>query len=305
MTGTITCLPTPRSAMFAMPGFHVWDPSVIGVGDTYHLFASRWPSDTSEDRDFNGWKKSHVIRATSNNLFGPYTFAEVVIEPRPDQWDNIGNHNPKITRVDGRYLLYYLGTTNKTRWATGFAWADKIEGPWSRGNHFSIPTNNPALWVHDDGSAYCVGKKRSPLVPDVRPWTNWMEALRAPRFDGEYQVVGDPMTNRLPSNYELEDPTLWHDGQHYHVIVTDWKAKATGTERAGTHYRSTDGIDYELVSPQPVFDHALALEDQTLTVARRERPQVVLDEQQHPIALCTSYREKRSESGVVISPIAF
>lgn len=289
--------------MFEMPGFHIWDPSVIEVDGRYHLFASRWPSDDTHNCGFEGWKKSHVIRAISDNLFGPYTFADIVIEPRTGQWDCIGNHNPKITLINGMYLLYYLGVTDKTHWATGFAWADVIEGPWSRSDRPSIPTNNPALWVHGNGSAYCVGKKRSPLVPDVRPFTNWMEALRAPRFDRDYEVVGDPMTNRLPSNYELEDPTLWWDGEHYHVIVTDWKARATGIERAGAHYRSADGVVYELVSSQPVFDRTLVLEDQTLTVARRERPQIVLDDKQSPIALCTSYRLDAAEAGVAITPV--
>ncbi len=304
MIETISCGPTPETALFTMPEFHVWDPSVIRVGNRYHLFASRWPSDKTDDRNFEGWKKSHVIRASADSLFGPYVSEEVVIRPRPDQWDCIGNHNPKVLRVDGRFLLYYLGSTNKGPWATGFAWAERIEGPWTRGTDWSIPTNNPALWIHDDGSAYCVGKKRSPLVPDVKPWTNWMEALRADRVDGSYKVVGDPMTNRLPGDYELEDPTLWWDGQCYHVIVTDWKAKATGIERAGVHYRSSDGVTYELVSPRPVFDHTLPMEDgRVIALARHERPQVVLDDRHCPIALCTSYRERHGESGIAVLPV--
>ncbi len=303
---TIVCLPTPVTAVFSMPGFHIWDPSVIRVGETYHLFASRWASDDTKDRNFSGWKSSHIIRATSDNLFGPYTFAEIVFGARPDQWDNVGNHNPKIMRVGDRFLLYYLGITNKTAWATAFAWADDIEGPWTRGDAPSIPTNNPALWVHADGSAYAVGKRRSPLVPDVRPWTNWMEAFTAPQVSGPYAVLGDPMTNRLPADYELEDPTIWWDGAHYHVIVTDWKAKATGEERAGVHYRSADGVVYELVSPRPVYDHKqLAMESPapSLTLRRRERPQIVLDENNAPIALWTSFLENGGESGVAVTPI--
>ena len=51
---------------FAREGFHLWDPSIVKVGDTYHLFASCWPND-----DFQKWKQSFVVRATSKNLLGP------------------------------------------------------------------------------------------------------------------------------------------------------------------------------------------------------------------------------------------
>ena len=60
--------PVPESAIFKMDGWYLWDPSVIRVGDTWHLFASRWPA---ADK-MNGWFRSHVIRATSASLFGPY-----------------------------------------------------------------------------------------------------------------------------------------------------------------------------------------------------------------------------------------
>ena len=70
--------PVPETAIFKMEGYCLWDPSLIKVGDTYHLFASRWPV-TSERME--GWKKSHVIRASSKSRFGSYQFQEVVLSP--------------------------------------------------------------------------------------------------------------------------------------------------------------------------------------------------------------------------------
>lgn len=298
---TIACLNTPETAIFTMDGYHLWDPSVIQVGDTFHLFTSRWASDDSEDRDFKAWKTSHAIRATSSDLYGPYEFQEVVLEPRTDQWDSEAIHNPKIMKVGNRYLLYYLGLP---QYHTGFAWADTIEGPFIRGEQSALKLNNPAFWVHDDGSVYCVGKVRSPLLDtEVRPWTNWMIAYKAPSLDGPYEVVGDPMTNRLPNDYELEDPTLWWDGTHYHVILTDWKGKVTGA-RTGLHYKSKNGIDYELVSPKPVFDHKIQTDKRTISpLNRNERPQIVLDDANKPIALCTAYLEPKGLAGVAITPV--
>src|SRR4051812_17194420 len=54
--------PAPKHAGFAMDGYFVWCSSVIKVGDTYHMFASRWPA----EKGLNGWTTlSECVRATS------------------------------------------------------------------------------------------------------------------------------------------------------------------------------------------------------------------------------------------------
>src|SRR5437763_1291307 len=35
--------PAVKNGGFAMDGYFIWCSSVIKVGDTYHMFASRWP----------------------------------------------------------------------------------------------------------------------------------------------------------------------------------------------------------------------------------------------------------------------
>jgi hypothetical protein len=48
------CLqPAPKNGGFAMDGYILWCSSVIKVGDTYHLFASRWPAQYG----LGGWTK--------------------------------------------------------------------------------------------------------------------------------------------------------------------------------------------------------------------------------------------------------
>ncbi len=94
-----------RDGGFQREGFHLWDPSIIKVGDTYHMFASCWTSE-----NFSAWKTSFIVRATSKNLLGPYTFAGEVFRPRPgDFFDSEGCHNPKIAFHGGKYYLYHLG----------------------------------------------------------------------------------------------------------------------------------------------------------------------------------------------------
>ncbi|HKJ68083.1 MAG TPA: hypothetical protein VKA68_09025, partial [bacterium] len=38
--------PVPKESGFKMSGWFVWGGSPIQVGETYHLFASRWPDST-------------------------------------------------------------------------------------------------------------------------------------------------------------------------------------------------------------------------------------------------------------------
>jgi len=54
-----------RNGGFERKGFNLWDPSIIKVGDTYHMFASCWTSE-----DFNAWKTSFIVRGTSKTLLG-------------------------------------------------------------------------------------------------------------------------------------------------------------------------------------------------------------------------------------------
>src|SRR5258708_8929909 len=66
-----------KSGGFKMDEFILWCPSVIKVGDTFHMFASRWPAQYG----LGGWTSySEAVRATATNFLGPYLFQEVVLQ---------------------------------------------------------------------------------------------------------------------------------------------------------------------------------------------------------------------------------
>src|SRR5580698_3498306 len=96
------CLrPAPKHGGFAMDDYILWCSSVLKVGDTYHLFASRWPAQYG----LGGWTKySECVRATSTNLLGPYQFQEVVLQKRINNWDNSRVHNVKIVRAGDKFV---------------------------------------------------------------------------------------------------------------------------------------------------------------------------------------------------------
>lgn len=274
--------PIPESAVFKMEGYYLWDPSVIKVGDTYHLFCSRWP----EEEGMKGWQRSHVIRATSKSLFGPYQFQEVVLHPSNHPWATQAIHNPKITKVGNKFLIYHLGIP---QWKTGFAFADSIQGPWKPVSHPVLSTNNPALLIRPDGSAYAVGKFKPKVTRDGR-WDANMQAFEASNLNGPYNLIKDTL-NRLPNNLELEDPTIWWANNQYNVICTDWEAKVTGVQKAVVYYTSKDGVNYELYSQIPVWsqtDPVPMQNGKVMMVAGIERPQVFLNDKGAVVALLVS-----------------
>ncbi|QBG46865.1 hypothetical protein EGM51_05435 [Verrucomicrobia bacterium S94] len=278
-------LPVPESAIFKMEGYGVWCPSVIKVGDTWHMFCSRWKKGTH-------WGRSHIIRATSKSLFGPYEFRETVMDGPgfPYAWGKRGLHNPKIMKVGDKFLLHFLAMSGSRGPAktTGFALADSITGPWEVVDHVVLPCSNAALWVHEDGRAYAVGKDNMKVGDKV---IRTLKAYRADSYLGPYTEVGDG-ENRLPYGFEHEDPTIWWANNQYNVILTDWQGNVTGEQKSVIYFTSKNGIDYKLFSPQavwrrsepfPMIRKSGGVADEQL--AQIERPEVVLNDKGEVIAL--------------------
>ena len=282
-------LPVDRSTGLSMKGFILWCPSVIKVGDTYHLFASRWPA----RYQMGGWTKySEIIRATSKDLLGPYAFEEVVFEKRADNWDNTRVHNPKIVKAGEKFVLYYIDTANET----GFAVADAITGPWTRLDQPVMRVSNPAPLVRPDGTMYIFGR-----LGDSEK-VNRGVAFNAPHYTGPYMVEADG-ANLLENNAELEDPTIWWANNQYNILVNDWKGKATGLPKGGAQYFSKDGKAFQLMTSEPVFTKTVNYTDGTTdTFRRRERPFLYTNEQQEVIALFTACYDGE-EARIVAQPV--
>ena len=282
--------PAPRNGGFAMDGYFIWCSSVIKVGDTYHLFGSRWPV---TEKGIGAWTSmSECVRATSKDLLGPYKFEEVVLQKRRDSWDNTRVHNVKIVQAGGKFVLYYIDTANET----GYAVADAVIGPWTRLDKPVMKLSNPAILVRPDNSIYVFGRLR---VGEI----NRGIAFTAPTYEGPYTLLEEGR-NLLPNDAELEDPTIWWANDQYNVLMNDWKGKATGTFKAGVQYFSKDGIHYELLSPEPVFTKDVKFDDGTTqTFQRRERPFIYANEKGEAMALFTACMMAEGGSRVVAQPV--
>jgi hypothetical protein len=282
--------PAVKKGGFQMDGYILWCSSVIKVGDTYHLFASRWPAQYG----LGGWTTySECVRATSANLLGPYTFQEVVLQKRADAWDKSRIHNVKIVRAGGKFVLYYINTANET----GYAIADNVTGPWKRLDHPVMKVSNPAILVRPDQSIYVFGR----LGDSAK--VNRGIAFTAPGCEGPYTLLANG-DNLLPNNAELEDPTIWWAHDQYNVLLNDWKGKATGMSKGGAQYFSKDGLHYELMTAEPVFTKTVNYDDGTSeTFSRRERPFIYANEKGEALALFTACLPPNGPARIVVQPV--
>lgn len=289
--------PIPQTAVFGMEGYNIWCPSVIKVDDTYHLFCSRWEKDGE-------WFDSEVIHSTSKSLFGPYEFQRVVLDQNSYDKPVRGIHNPKIIKVGDQYMIYHIVIPGHPGYFnTGIAYADDINGEWKSANKIIAPANNPAICMEEDGSIYMLSKfKRNVDGTTIVG----MRGHRASDIMGPYTTVKDD-GNRLPDELELEDPDVTIQRGKYHVICTDWSARATGVKNGLTYFVSDDGENFDLYSQIPVLDKTkpIPLEGGgELNVRRTERPFIYLNEKGDFEALLSSaHPTDESESFIMIIPV--
>ena len=305
---------------FRMEGDSVWCPSIIKVGDTYHMFASHWKYDRKRDTDsIAAWTSGNIVRATSQNLLGPYTYEEVVLDPRPgDQYyDSFGVHNPKITRHEGKFILYYIMIPSEAYRKTqafrdskggfqmGIATADSIEGPWERCDAPVAPVNNPALCINESGSVVLLGKDKT-VVSDSGRAICRLLSYEADSLFGDYQPSFG-LRNSLPNGYELEDPCLWYAGGQYNMLVNDWKEASYMPGHPTLYYYSKDGKKFHLYSDEPVFpsSNEIQFSDGSVeTFLRMERPNIYVNEDGEVEAfMSTAVKNYQTEARIVVWPV--
>jgi hypothetical protein len=285
--------PAIKKGGFKMDGYILWCPTVIKVGKVYHMFASRWP----EQYGLGGWTKhSEIVRATADDLYGPYSFQEVVLQKREGHWDNDRAHNPKIVKAGNKFVLYYISSANET----GYAYAAAITGPWTRVDSVAMPFSNPAPLVRKDGSIYVFGRKSINNIRIAHGYT-------APAFNAGYAILNDG-NNLLPETNQLEYPTIWWASGQYNVVLSDFGGKATGVAKNGAQYYSVDGVYYQLVSKEPVYTKTLEYDDgSSQTFRRRERPFVFVNEKGAVTAFFTSCLQQKEDgkeqSWIEVQPV--
>ncbi len=264
--------PAVKGTGFAMDGYFVWCGSVIKVGDAYEMFASRWPANTKFPDGYR--QHSEIVRAEASRPEGPYAFKEVVIGGRTaGKWDSAMAHNPAIYKVNGTFVLFYIGSDVGSNYRQiGIATASSIAGPWTRRDQplnlgLATDANNPAAWFEPDGSVKLVWRTVSLRV---------CESV-AKSFEGPYTLAN----NNLWPAAKLEDFFLFKKDGAYHLICEDNAGNLTGHDRKwGGHLISDDGTTNWRRASQPIaYDDTIRWTDGTeLKLVRRERPWLLIED---------------------------
>ncbi|MEM6333310.1 MAG: glycoside hydrolase family protein [Planctomycetota bacterium] len=104
-------LPAPKGGGCRIENYWTWCGSVIRDDDgRYVMFVSRWDKRLSFSPHW--LTNSEIVMAVSDEAMGPYRFERVVLGAHDHAaWDGRMTHNPSVIKHDGRYLLFYTGTT--------------------------------------------------------------------------------------------------------------------------------------------------------------------------------------------------
>jgi hypothetical protein len=300
-------LPAPVNGGFRMQEYWVWCGSVVQGDDGYfHMFASRWPKHLPMHP---GWMvHSEVVRAVSATPEGPYAFMEVVLPARGAQyWDGRSTFNPHIVKHNGKYLLFYAGTTHpfsdvrpgdaydkddprcivaRSNKRIGLAVADRVEGPWIRrddpildvrpGKFDSYLTSNPAPYVHDNGSVLLIYKSRT---YQGHTYSNMaLGAAWADHYEGPYRVLSEQPIFP-PEQIHLEDPFIWRTGDGYSMIAKDMNGNVCHERHGGIQAFSEDGVNWQMTENPKAYSRLVAWDDGTKQLMGNfERPFLLFQE---------------------------
>ena len=294
--------------------YYVWDCSVIKSGGKYHMFSSRW----KKEYGF-GWNwlfNSEIIHSVSDTPEGPYHFQNVALPRRGRQYfDGMNTHNTCIKEYNGKFYLYYMGTTyggdiptsieevspeyavetwNKKR--IGVAVAEDINGEFVRRDTPLLEprscdywdctiTTNPSVSILPNGKTYMIYKSRSAVGKPLK-----LGIAVADTPDGEFKRLSDkPILDFADEDMHIEDPFIWYDDKKEKfclVAKDDVKNGAygiTGEWGSGFYAESDDCKEFIIGDNPKVYSRMLEWADGKITKqGNLDRPSVLFDENGKP-----------------------
>lgn len=222
-----------------------------------HVYYSQWPV---EGRD---WVyDSRIMHAVADHPEGPYTLLEEALPPRPDKWDNGSIHNPSIYRIDGKYVLLYIGNTaykdgkaldkkvvlGNNR--VGMAISDSPYGPWKRFDKPMIDvspnkkdwdsycTVNPTMLKHPNGEYWLYYRGWDRLNDDRRK----TGLAISKTLEGPYtKYEANPVIDFAEVGGQTEDPYIFYWKNRFHCLIRDM---GNFDWYSGLYLSSKDGINW-------------------------------------------------------------
>ena len=296
--------------------YNVWGCSPIYDDEgKVHVFYSRWLN----DYDHLGWVAAcEVGHAVADKPEGPYKHVGVVLSGRGgNHWDSWSIHNPSIYKVDGKYVLLYMGsdgsglgkTLDEIRAMTqeeykpyfhklvnskrvGMAIADSLDGPFVRVSDEACMVD---VGADGDWDSFCTSNPTFTKTPEgkyriyYKAWSN----ETAKKFNGN-RMYGFAESDKLEGpyvkyennpviDYSIYDERLQaEDGYIWHQngkyrIVM--RDMGVFNHEYGLYVESEDGITW--TEPTVSYLDAPSYFDENLPGISRqgrfERPQLLLN----------------------------
>lgn len=299
---TLTLQPVEKHSVLQSSEYYTWGGSPVkGKDGKYHLYYSRW----EKKHGFLAWvTHSEIAHAIADSVDGPYVFNDVTLPARgKEYWDGLTTHNPTIHYFEGKYYLYYMGTTGDGEYRTdqlnvthrnnqriGVAVSESPYGPWQRFDeplinvssdslaHDALMVSNPSILQKTDGSYLMVYK----AVGRKRPgkWGGPVVHLCATSGSplGPFTKYPNPIFTSEDSSFPAEDPYIWCQDNVYYAIVKDMHGCFTNAGRSLALFYSEDGLDWKPVKESLVCVPEIHWIDGSLMkLEHLERPQLLIE----------------------------
>ena len=299
--------PVPQSNKFIDPGYYVWCGSVTkGDDGKFYMLYSRWPLADG----FEAWPiTSEIAVAVSDNPGGPYKHVKDALPARGTKfWDGSATHNPAVVKHDGKYYLFYMGTSHdgpikkheaytdnwwryRNTQRIGVAVADKPDGEWKR-------LDKPVLSVSEDSTAYdalMVSNPAATFDDKGRVILLYKQVNKSDKISGGQVRFGvafadspfGPFKKHDKPIFEVndggkdwmvaEDPFVWFQDGTYLAIVRDVIGKFTGDEGAWALMVSKNGTDWQPAKHPKVIGSTFYWEGGVAGASKLERPCLYLE----------------------------
>ncbi len=243
------------------PGYHCWGTSPIMDDEgKIHLFVARWPvpSETFRRGFDKAWRHdSEIAHYVGDGPEGPFTFADVALKGTGgDTWDRYAAHNPLIKKVDGEYVLLYIGNSvgitkgkgNHPRaQRIGMAVSDSLNGPWKKvGKDGKIlgPSDERGHWTYQAGNG--VNNPAFVKAPNGKYYLYFkshgarMGVAIADKIEGSYVHQPNPLSS---NERRVEDGYAFISGGKFYLLTTD--NHGVNVRGGGLLWKSDDGITFD------------------------------------------------------------
>ena len=298
--------PVKRQSVFQLEenGFLVWCGSIAkGDDGLFYLYFSFWPT----DKGHNAWvTHSKIGFATAESPLGPFVYKGIALSGAGgDAWDRDCVHNPAILKVNGVYYLYYMGNygngeywDHRNHQRVGVAWSERPEGPFRRLDYPAIDvtpggcdyllTSNPTVCLGGDGQIHMIYKAVSDQGELPKGGAVVCAAAVADHPLGPFVKGGKPLFTNPQHPWSVEDPFLWYEKGRFYALAKDFQGYFTKGEPGDVAlFQSLDGFEWEPAPCPLAFRRELRWEDgEAVPLLNMERPQLWLDEEGTPKALC-------------------